>query len=64
MRGLRRDLLVDVLVAILLTVLTLSMAAGLGVIALLEVPVATVVIGSFVWERRARAHRRATRPPA
>jgi hypothetical protein len=57
-RRLRRDLLEDFGLAMLLTVTALILAAGLGVIALLEVPLLGVVIASFGLERRIRARRR------
>jgi hypothetical protein len=63
-RRLRRDLLEDVGLGLLLTVTALIMTAGLGVIALLEVPVLGAVIASFALERRMRAARRAKGPNA
>jgi hypothetical protein len=51
---LRRDLLVDFGLAVLLTVAALIVTAGLGVIAILEVPVIGAVIASFGIERRRR----------
>ena len=57
MRRLRRDLLIDVVCAILLTIVTLIITAGLGVVALLEVPVAGAVAASFFLERAARKRR-------
>jgi hypothetical protein len=57
-RRLRRDLLEDFALALLLTVTALIVTAGLGVIALLEVPVLGAVIASFGLERRMRARRR------
>jgi hypothetical protein len=54
---LRRDLLEDFGLALMLTVAALIVTAGLGVIALLEVPVIGAVIASFGLERRLRARR-------
>jgi hypothetical protein len=56
-RLLRRDLLADVVAAVVLTILMLSVTAGLGALALAEIPVAGAVIGSFVLERRRRTRR-------
>jgi hypothetical protein len=56
-RQLRRDMLVDVSLAILLTVAAISVTAGLGVIAIIELPVACAVIGSFLVERVVRNRR-------
>ncbi len=66
LRRRRRDLLEDVALALLLTIVALVMTAGLGVIALIEIPVAGAVSGSFVLERRARKRRRpdGSRPSA
>lgn len=61
LQQLRRDLLVDGGLALVLTVLVLSATAGLGVVALLEVPIAGAVLLSFALERRARRRARATR---
>lgn len=58
LRRLRRDLLEDVALAILLMIVTLLMTAGLGVIALLEIPTGAVVLGSFMLERRYRSRDR------
>jgi hypothetical protein len=43
--------------AILLLIVTLTVTTGLGVIALLEIPVGGVVIGSFIVERKLRSRR-------
>ncbi|MDQ6607083.1 MAG: hypothetical protein M3Z06_11125 [Actinomycetota bacterium] len=59
-RRLRRDLLEDFGLALLLTLTALILTAGLGVIALLEVPLLGLVIASFGLERRLRVRR--TRP--
>jgi Flp pilus assembly protein TadB len=61
LQQLRRDLLVDGGLALVLTVLVLSATAGLGVVALLEVPIGAAVLLSFVLERRARRRSRSTR---
>jgi hypothetical protein len=47
----RRDLLEDVATAIVLMAVVLTMTAGLGVVAIIAVPIATVLIGSLVAER-------------
>jgi hypothetical protein len=62
LRRRRRDLLVDTAVALVVTVLTLSLTAGLGVVALLQIPVAGAIAGSFLLERSLRK-RRASPPP-
>ncbi|HEY5428826.1 MAG TPA: hypothetical protein VIK04_06875 [Solirubrobacteraceae bacterium] len=62
----RRDLLEDVLLGLGLMVLTLMLSAGLGVVALIEIPAGGAVLGSFVVERSRRARRAAAprrRPP-
>jgi hypothetical protein len=50
----RRDLLEDVVMGLVLMLVALVLTAGLGVIALLEVPVGAAVVGSFVVERTRR----------
>jgi hypothetical protein len=62
LRRRRRDPLEDVALGLLLTIIALILTAGLGVIALIEIPVAGAVIGSFVLERRARKRRQPDRP--
>ncbi|MGI8428517.1 MAG: hypothetical protein ACR2OB_04265 [Solirubrobacteraceae bacterium] len=66
-RGRRRDLLQDVAIGILLTTIVLTYAAGLGVVALLEVLVAGTMIGSALARRvrrtRLRTPVRTARPP-
>lgn len=57
LRLLRRDLLADVVSAVVLTIVMLSVTAGLGALALAEIPVAGAVIGSFILERRTRTRR-------
>jgi hypothetical protein len=54
LRRLRRDLLEDVAMAIGLMIVILSVTAGLGVVALLEIPVGAAVLASFLVERRIR----------
>jgi hypothetical protein len=61
LRRRRRDLLADVAIAIVLMIVILIWTAGLGVIALIEIPVGGLIIGSFVFERRMR-RRRQPRP--
>jgi hypothetical protein len=50
----RRDLLEDTTVALLAAIVLLTVTAGLGVLALLEVPLAAILIGSMIVERRLR----------
>jgi hypothetical protein len=62
----RRDLLQDVGIALLLAIILVSVTAGLGVLVLLEVPIAAGLIGSSLAERvlgkrRARPRRGAQR---
>jgi Flp pilus assembly protein TadB len=57
LRRRRRDLLEDVVIAIVLTIVALIWTAGLGVIAIVAVPVACAVIGSFLVERWLRKRR-------
>jgi hypothetical protein len=54
LRLLRRDLLIDFVCANVVTIVLLSVTAGLGVIALLEIPLGVIIIGSFIVERRRR----------
>jgi hypothetical protein len=63
-RRLRRDLLEDFGLGLLLTLTALIMTAGLGVLALLEVPVIGAVIVSFGLEQRQRRARSATAGPS
>jgi hypothetical protein len=58
LRRRRRDLLEDVGIAIVLMVVALIWSAGLGMIALIEIPVGGAVIGSLVVERRLLKRRR------
>ncbi len=57
LQQLRRDLLFDGLAALALMIAIIVVSAGLGVVALLELPAAAIAIGSFVLERRRRRHR-------
>jgi hypothetical protein len=54
MRRRRRDLLEDTVIAFAVTISALVFTAGLGVIALLEVPAAAVVVGTLLIGRRRR----------
>ena len=56
----RRDLLEDTAAALLLTLLTVTLTAGLGVVVLIELPVALALIVSYLLDRR--RHRRRSRP--
>jgi hypothetical protein len=64
MRRRRRDLLIDCAVALGLMIVALVLTAGLGVIALLDIPVIGVLIGSLALERwmRSRHHSRQGEP--
>jgi hypothetical protein len=57
LRRRRRDLLEDAAVALVVTIFALIVSAGLGVIALLEVPVGAIVLASLLIERRRRGRR-------
>jgi len=61
----RRDLVLDTAMALGLTLILISMTAGLGVLALLELPIAGVLIGSLIVERvwRMRQVRGSARRP-
>jgi Flp pilus assembly protein TadB len=50
----RRDLLEDVVAAIVLTIVAITLTAGLGVIALIEVPVVLALVISYLRDRRRR----------
>ncbi len=50
----RRDLLEDAVAAIVLTIVAITLTAGLGVIALIEVPVVLALVVSYVRDRRRR----------
>jgi uncharacterized protein YjiS (DUF1127 family) len=54
LQRLRRDALTDLMVALVVTIFVLIATAGLGVVAILEVPAAALLIASFVIERRRR----------
>jgi hypothetical protein len=54
---LRRDALTDFAVALGLMIVILIVTAGLGVVALLEIPAAALVIASYVAERRRRGRK-------
>jgi hypothetical protein len=64
LQRLRRDFLMDALVAIVLVIFALSMTSGLGVMAILEVPVALALIASAVVDRRRRRRRPTARRTA
>ncbi len=53
----RRDLLEDCVVAAVLAILIFSVTAGLGVVALMAIPLGAALIGSFVAERVIRRRR-------
>ena len=57
LRALRRDLLIDFVAAFVVMVVILVVSAGLGVVALLEVPLGGAVVASFVIEYRRRRRR-------
>jgi hypothetical protein len=50
----RRDLLEDGVAAIVLTFVAITLTAGLGVIALIELPVVLALVISYVRDRRRR----------
>ena len=58
LRRRRRDLLEDFGMAVVLVLVALTWTAGLGVIALIEIPVGAAVIASLVLERRRLKSRR------
>jgi hypothetical protein len=57
----RRDLLEDFGAALALMIFAIIITPGLGMLALLAVPVALVLVGTVIAERRIRKRRRATR---
>lgn len=57
-RARRRDLLQDAVVAAVLTLLALSVTAGLGVLAMLELPVAAGLGAAWLVRRRTQKRRR------
>jgi hypothetical protein len=59
---LRRDVLEDTAVALLVTLLTIAFTSGLGVIALIELPLVLALIISYLLERRTRRRRGRPRP--
>ena len=61
LRRRRRDLLEDTFAAVVLMIFALIITPGLGVLALIEVPVALALIGSVYAERRFRKRRREAR---
>jgi hypothetical protein len=58
----RRDLLEDSALAFLVTIVLLTVTSGLGVIALLEIPMAIVLIASIVIPRVRRRRGQSPRP--
>jgi hypothetical protein len=54
---LRRDALTDFAVVLVLMTVILVATAGLGVVALLEIPAAALVTASYVAERRRRGRK-------
>jgi hypothetical protein len=58
----RRDLLEDTALALLVTVVLLTVTAGLGVIALLEIPMAITLFATILIPR-VRRHRQGVRTP-
>jgi Flp pilus assembly protein TadB len=55
----RRDLLEDIAAALLVTLLAITLTAGLGVVVLIELPVALALVSSYLVDRR--RHRRRSR---
>jgi hypothetical protein len=53
----RRDLLEDLGLGLLLAIIALIVAPGLGIVALCSIPIAAAVIGTVVAERRHRRRR-------
>ncbi|HWF33841.1 MAG TPA: hypothetical protein VG295_00665 [Solirubrobacteraceae bacterium] len=53
----RRDLLEDCVAGLVLMIFAIILTPGLGMLAILEVPVALIVIGTVVAERRIRRRR-------
>lgn len=62
LRRRRRDLLQDITIALLLAVLGLILTPGLGILAVIEIPVALALIGSLILERKLRNRRAAQLP--
>lgn len=63
LRRRRRDLLEDSVAAIVLMSLALILTPGLGMLAIVEVPVALLLIATVLAERRVRKRRAAGRTP-
>ena len=61
LRRRRRDLLEDCGAAVILMILALIITPGLGMLAILEVPVAMVLLATVLVERRRRRRRLAAR---
>ena len=59
----RRDLLEDAVVAFVLMIFALILTPGLGVLAIVEVPLALALILTVLAERRIRGRRPASRRP-
>ena len=57
LRRRRRDLLEDSVAALVLMIVAVIITPGLGMLAILEVPVALALIGTVVAERRIRRRR-------
>jgi hypothetical protein len=58
----RRDLLFDAMVAVVLTVVLMINAPGLGVVAILDVAIAMALLGWIIVEQSLNAVRRRRRP--
>jgi hypothetical protein len=58
----RRDLLEDAAAALLVTLLAITLTAGLGVVVLIEVPVALALVSSCLVDRRRHRRRSSWRP--
>jgi len=54
----RRDLLEDAAIALIVVIVLLSVTAGLGVLALLELPIGGSLVACSIAERRLRARRK------
>ncbi len=59
----RRDLRTDALAGLAIALVALIVAPGLGVVALISIPVAMALVATVVAERRLRRRRRATAAP-
>jgi hypothetical protein len=60
----RRDLLEDAVAAFLITLLAITLTAGLGVIALIEIPVSLALVGSHLLGRLRHSRNTRVRSPA